>query len=408
MERQTAVLVGVITDKSSTDASLKELEALADTAGADTVAVLVQNRPNIDPATFIGPGKLEELAELCRAQEVDMAIFDEELSGSQVRNIEQAIGVTVIDRSRLILDIFAQRATSREGQCQVELAQLQYLLPRLSGIGADLSRQGGGIGTRGPGETKLESDRRHIHKRISHLKSDLREIEQHRRRTRQKRQKERIPQIALVGYTNAGKSTLLNLLTDAGTVAENKLFATLDPLVRRMKLADELDVVITDTVGFIRKLPHHLVEAFRSTLEESIYADLIVQVVDCSDDEYLTHMQVTETLLKSLGITNKPILTVFNKADIAEHPPADGFAISAKTGDGVEALVQEMKRLLTPKQREITVLIPYTDGHAVSYAHQACRVLEEQHTAEGTQLRVVADAEALTVLLPYTGGQDGI
>lgn len=260
---------------------MEELEALAATAGAQTIAVVVQNRQAIDPATFVGQGKLEEIRELCDAEKPDLLIFDDELSGSQVRNIEQAVDVRVVDRSRLILDIFAQRATSREGKCQVELAQLQYMLPRLSGIGADLSRLGGGIGTRGPGETKLETDRRHIRTRISHLRSELREIEQHRGVTRQRRVREQIPVIALVGYTNAGKSTLLNALTGAGTLAEDKLFATLDPLVRRCTIEDELEVLFIDTVGFIRKLPHHLVEAFRSTLEESVYADLILHVVGC-------------------------------------------------------------------------------------------------------------------------------
>lgn len=406
---QTAVLVGVTTGareylEESTPASMEELEALAATAGAQTIAVVVQNRQAIDPATFVGQGKLEEIKELCDAEKPDLLIFDDELSGSQVRNIEQAVGVRVVDRSRLILDIFAQRATSREGKCQVELAQLQYMLPRLSGIGADLSRLGAGIGTRGPGETKLETDRRHIRTRISHLRSELREIEQHRGVTRQRRVREQIPVIALVGYTNAGKSTLLNALTGAGTLAEDKLFATLDPLVRRCTIEDELEVLFIDTVGFIRKLPHHLVEAFRSTLEESVYADLILHVVDVSNPEYLSQMEVVERLLREIGAAEKPVVTVYNKTDLAtgDLPGGpDSIRISARDGHGIPELLSKLRTALEPKKREAEAFIPYADGAAVSFAHEMCKILSEEHEAEGTRIRLVADAGALDRLQEY-------
>ncbi|MBE7042698.1 MAG: GTPase HflX, partial [Ruminococcaceae bacterium] len=322
-KRVTAILVGLNTGgrdllEESTTQSMEELEALADAAEVDTVAIVMQNRQTIEAATYIGPGKLQEVCELCQNLQPDFLLFDDELSGSQVRNIEQASGVTVLDRSRLILDIFANRATTREGKCQVELAQLQYLLPRLSGVGASMSRQGAGIGTRGPGETRLETDKRHIRTRISKLKEELKEIEQHRRTTRSKRLKEGIPQVALVGYTNAGKSTLLNCLTDAGTFAKDQLFATLDPLVKRMELSEDFPIVVTDTVGFVRKLPHHLVEAFRSTLEESIYADVVLHVVDVSNPEYPTQMKVAQKLLTSLGVKEDVIITVFNQIDKAK------------------------------------------------------------------------------------------
>ena len=278
---ERAILVGVNTNdkdilKNSTESTIAELAELAETAGAETAAWVLQNKSEIDVATYVGQGKLEEIKELIDANEpIDLLIFDDDLSPSQVRNIEEETDVTVIDRSRLILDIFAQHANSSAGKCQVELAQLKYMLPRLSGLGKSLSRLGGGIGTRGPGETKLESDRRHIQTRISKLQRDLKEIAKHNDTVRKAREKSNIPKIALVGYTNVGKSTLLNLLTDAGTLAENKLFATLDPLVRQCDLGDNTEVLFIDTVGFIRKLPHHLVEAFKSTLEEVTYLSLI-------------------------------------------------------------------------------------------------------------------------------------
>lgn len=408
-KRLTAILVGLNTGgrdllEESTPQSMKELEALADAAEVDTVAVVTQNRQAVEAATYIGPGKLQEVCDLCQSLEPDYLLFDDELSGSQVRNIEQASGVTVIDRSRLILDIFANRATTREGKCQVELAQLQYLLPRLSGVGASMSRQGAGIGTRGPGETRLETDKRHIRTRISKLKDELKEIEQHRQTTRSKRLKEGIPQVALVGYTNAGKSTLLNCLTDAGTFAKDQLFATLDPLVKRMELAEDFPIVVTDTVGFVRKLPHHLVEAFRSTLEESIYADVVLHVVDVSNPEYGVQMEVAQKLLDSLGVKEEVIITVFNQIDKAESElpnlPNSVF-LSAKTGEGVEELLETLRKRLVPVRRSVTVCIPYTEGKLAAMLHEKTKVEQEEFTEKGQVMTVVADGELMQMLTPY-------
>ncbi len=405
---QKAILVGINTGsrgilEESSEETLSELEALAETAGAQTVAKVMQNRQLIEPATLIGKGKLEEVRELCESLEPDLVIFDDELSGSQVRNIEEATGVTVLDRSRLILDIFAQRATSGEGKCQVELAQLKYMLPRLSGIGISLSRQGGGIGSRGPGETKLETDKRHIQTKINRLQSELKEIERQRGVMRNQRIKTGIPSIAVVGYTNAGKSTLINAVTDAGTVAQDKLFCTLDPLTRKLKIEDELDVVITDTVGFIRKLPHHLVEAFKSTLEESVYADLILHVVDASSSEYETQMLVVDTLLAQLGVTDKPVIVALNKADKCDILPgvAGGIPISAKTGEGIENLLHEIKLALLPPRRRVEVVIPYTDGAVTSFIHEKCIIHEQEHTAEGCVMTVTVDEEFYSKLEGY-------
>ncbi len=408
-KRKTAVLVGLCTGgrdalEESNDQSMEELEALAAAADLDTLAVVVQNRPVIEAATYIGPGKLEEVCTLCESLQPDFLLFDDELSGSQVRNIEQAAGVTVIDRSRLILDIFAQRATSREGKCQVELAQLQYLLPRLSGVGASMSRQGAGIGTRGPGETRLETDRRHIRSRISKLKEELKEIEQHRQTIRSRRMKEQIPQVALVGYTNAGKSTLLNALTGAGAYAKDQLFATLDPLVKRMELAEDFPIVVTDTVGFVRKLPHHLVEAFRSTLEESVYADVVLHVVDASNPEYPVQMEVANRLLRQLGIREEDVITVYNQMDRANEEIRGGensVCISAKTGEGIPILLELLKKRLVPARRTVTVCIPYAQSKLCALLHEKTKVEHESFTEDGQVMTVVADQELMETLAPY-------
>ncbi len=405
---QKAILVGINTGtrgilEDSSEETMNELSALAETAGAQTVSVVIQNRQLAEPATLIGKGKLEEVCELCRIHEPDYVIFDDELSGSQVRNLEEATGTTVIDRSRLILDIFAKRATTGEGKCQVELAQLKYMLPRLSGIGASLSRQGGGIGSRGPGETKLEADRRHIGARISKLRADLKEIEKHRGVMRSQRLKSGVKSVAIVGYTNAGKSTLINTLTNAGAVSEDKLFCTLDPLTKKLRIEDELDVVLTDTVGFIRKLPHHLVEAFKSTLEESVYADLILHVVDASSPEFEAHMMVVNNLLAELGAGEKPVIIVLNKADKAEFIPniSNSVVISAKTGEGTNELLHLIKTTLEPPKRKVRLLIPYTDGAVVSFVYENCKIESENHTENGCELTATVENEHFSKVERY-------
>jgi len=403
---QKAVLVGVFCNNAegSTDESMDELEILAQSAGTEVVGVCVQNRESVNNATYVGSGKLAEIKDLCQAESPDTVIFDDELSGSQVRNIEKILDVRVIDRSRLILDIFAQRAVSAEGKCQVELAQLKYMLPRLSGIGTSMSRLGGGIGTRGPGETKLETDRRHIKERIHRLQGELKQIEKHRALVRKKRERNDIACVAIVGYTNAGKSTLLNCLTHAGAYEADKLFATLDPLTRVLELDENFNVLITDTVGFIRKLPHHLIEAFRSTLEESVFADLILHVADVTSRELDTHTTVVEKLLDELGAADKPIITVYNKIDgfAGELPVTpDSVCVSAKTGDGIGNLLDMMKTRLQPKQREITILIPYDKSGELAYVYSKCKPLASEHTPDGTKLRVIAELDAIKKLSEF-------
>ena len=314
---EKAVLICADTGEYDAESSLVELSELAKTAGAEVVCEIVQKREAPDGATYIGSGKLKELCDFCRSNEVDVIIADGELSPSQQRNIENETDVRVIDRTTLILDIFAMRALSGEGKLQVELAQLKYLLPRLGGKGVSMSRLGGGIGTRGPGETKLETDRRHIRRRISSLEAELKELEARRARYRERRKKDGAVTVALVGYTNAGKSTLMNALTNAGVLAENKLFATLDPTARALTLPDGRTVILIDTVGFIRRLPHKLVEAFKSTLDEAVDADVIIDVCDASSPECSEHFKVTEALLEELGCTGKPIITALNKCDVS-------------------------------------------------------------------------------------------
>ena len=305
-----ALLVSVDTGEYDAQASLDELFELVKSAGADPVLSVTQNLQKIEKGTFVGTGKLAEIAEICESQEIDLLVFDSELSPTQIKNIEAETDVRVIDRTTLILDIFAQRARSKEGKLQVELAQLKYMLPRLTGKGIAMSRLGGGIGTRGPGETKLETDRRHIRRRIESLKEELSDLEKHRQMLRSRRKKDGVITCAIVGYTNAGKSTLMNCLTDAGVLAQDKLFATLDPTSRALKLPSGVTVMMIDTVGLVRRLPHHLVEAFRSTLEEAAQSDIILNVCDASSDEARTHMQVTTDLLESLGCGDTPIITV--------------------------------------------------------------------------------------------------
>jgi len=397
---EKAVLVGVHTGSldqlnDTTDESMKELALLARTAGAFLVGEVVQNKQHAESATYVGEGKLIEIKQLCDNLEADIVIFDDELSGSQVRNIEEVLGITVIDRSRLILDIFARHATSRAGKCQVELAQLSYMLPRLIGLGKSLSRLGGGIGTRGPGETKLETDRRHVRRRISALKNELKDIKNHRDNIRKKRQKDGIPVVALVGYTNAGKSSLMNALTNAGTLVEDKLFATLDPLVRHLKVSDTLEILLVDTVGFIRKLPHHLVDAFQSTLEETVYANLILNVIDSSSDEIVSQMTVVTKLLNELGATEQPIINVFNKMDnesAVYMATAASVAISAKTGEGINALLEVIEQSLPVAKRKVILHIPYEDARVVSELHKYGEILKHDYEDDKIIVQAVVDA----------------
>ena len=382
----------------STDSeeSLDELASLAETAGAMVITRVLQNRQRPDPATFIGSGKAEELALACQTLEIDLAILDDELTGAQQRNLENLLGVRVIDRTALILDIFAQRAQSAEGKLQVELAQMKYRLPRLTGLGTVLSRLGGGIGTRGPGETRLEVDRRRIRRRIDDLEHQLQEIKKQRDLRRARREKTGQITVALVGYTNAGKSTLLNALSGADVLVEDKLFATLDPVMRRVTLPENRECLVVDTVGFIRKLPHQLVQAFRSTLEEALYADLLVVVSDLSSPQYAQQRATVFQVLNDLGAADRPILEALNKADEAHVSgmiePADAILISAKKGDGLDALRAEISRRIAALRHRAELTVPYARGNVLSLIHEKGQVVSEEYTAEGTQVVALLDA----------------
>ncbi len=393
---EIAVLVGVDTgrgDDRATPETMNELAELAHTAGAQVRGRVIQNRQAPDVATYIGEGKLKELAELCRMQEANLIIFDHELSGSQQRNIEQEAQIRVIDRTMLILDIFARRAASNEGKLQVELAQMKYMLPRLVGMGLSLSRQGAGIGTRGPGETKLETDRRHIRRKISALEKELFEVAQRREYIRNRRTKDNVQTVAIVGYTNAGKSTLLNTLASENIYVEDKLFATLDTTARGVALPDGREAVFVDTVGFIRKLPHHLVQAFKSTLEEAAYASLILNVIDVTSDEYHEHVKVTEEILHSLGCSGIPILKVYNKCDMSPDLSglSDGVCISAASGMGIDTLLEEVASHLAPLYERMKLLIPYPNASLASALHEEGILIHEEYLPEG--ILVQADVE---------------
>lgn len=390
--------------------SLNELNELALTAGVEVAGKMLQKRPGIDPATYIGRGKLDELREMCETLKADLVIFDDELTGAQIRNIENKIGTRVIDRTMLILDIFAKRARSREGKLQVELAQLKYRLPRLTGLGTELSRLGGGVGTRGPGETKLEADRRHIRRRINYLENELKTVDKQRSLIRKGREKNKLPVVALVGYTNAGKSTLLNYLCKADIYADNRLFATLDPTTRKITLGDdERTILLVDTVGFIRKLPHELINAFKSTLDEVVYADALVQVVDASDPEYEKHLEVTEILLKSLGALDKPLITVFNKIDLVDYEnwirPWNNrgkmVATSAVTGFGIDTLTREIVELVKLDVLAADLLIPYEKGNIAAYVHKHGSVLSEEYTEKGIHIKAEIDKSKAATLKDY-------
>ena len=382
----------------STDSedSLEELASLTETAGAIVITRVLQNRLKPDPATFIGSGKAEELSLVCQAMEIDLAIVDDELTGAQQRNLENILGVRVIDRTALILDIFAQRAQTAEGKLQVELAQMKYRLPRLTGMGTVLSRLGGGIGTRGPGETQLEVDRRRIRKRIDDLTAQMKEIKRQRDMRRARRDKQEQLTVALVGYTNAGKSTLLNALSGADVLVEDKLFATLDPVMRNVELPENRSCLLVDTVGFIRKLPHQLVEAFHSTLEEALYADLLVVVSDVSNPQYREQRDTVFHVLNELGAGDKPVLEALNKADRAkigdQVEPADAILISAKQGRGLDRLKEEISRRIAAMRHRVELLIPYDKGNVLSLIHNKGQVMNEDYLAEGTKVDCLLDA----------------
>ena len=393
---ERALLVSVDTGEFDAEISIDELEELAHTAGAEVVGKIIQKRQHIEAATFVGYGKLAEIIAYCNNMNVDLLIFDSELTPSQQRNLEKLTNVRVIDRTMLILDIFAARARSSEGKLQVELAQLKYSLPRLSGQGLALSRLGGGIGTRGPGETKLESDRRHIRRRIQKLEEELTAIKKRRTLQRKRRKKDGVTSIAIVGYTNAGKSTLMNTLTDAGVLAENKLFATLDPTARALILPDGRNVMLIDTVGLIRRLPHKLVEAFKSTLEAATEATLILNVCDASDEHCSEHLEVTKALLQELGCENTPLISVINKCDLVgniyEMPTfGNTVLISALEGKGIDALMNAIMKALPQTRREVRFLIPYQNGADAAEVREDSVVLEEEYREDGVYLRVVAD-----------------
>lgn len=403
---ERALLVSLDTGEYDAQASLDELYELVRSAGADPVLSVMQKRPAPDTAFCVGTGMAEEIAETCRVQEIDLLVFDRELTPTQIRNIEEKTGVHTVDRTMLILDIFAQRARSSEGKLQVELAQLKYMLPRLTGKGVELSRLGGGVGTRGPGETKLESDRRHIRRRISALREQLEQVEKRREQVRRRREKDGVITVALVGYTNAGKSTLMNLLTQAGVLAEDRLFATLDPTARALKLPGGKTVMLIDTVGLVRRLPHHLVQAFRSTLEQAAEADIILNVCDASSPEARVHLDVTETLLAELGCGDRPVIPVMNKCDLVPalmDMPVAGNAvrISALHGKGIDSLLAAIEEALPVKMQMAELLLPFEQAGLAARIRREGEILEEEYVPEGLQLRASIPPELLSLIAPY-------
>lgn len=398
--QERAVLVGLNADcftaeQTATEESIEELEALLETAGGFCTGKVLQNRHTPDSHSFIGEGKAQEVRMLVEATGSTMVIFDNELSPGNIRALEEIIGVTVLDRSALIMDIFAQRAKTREGRLQVELAQYKYLLPRLSGMGASLSRQGGGIGTRGPGETKLESDRRHIRERITRLEEELEQVRQVRSVQRERRMKNSVPVVAIVGYTNAGKSTLLNHLTGAGIPANNRLFDTLDTTSRALTVSDNLDIILSDTVGFIAKLPHHLVNAFHATLEELEYADLLLHVIDSADPHRDDHIAVVDKLIGKLAKPETPVLYAYNKADLVSLEDIlvgeNIIPISAKAGAGMDALLAAIEKALAGARHHVVLCLPYSMGGQVETLHDNAQVISVDYTAEGICIEAVLD-----------------
>lgn len=392
------MLCAVDVGEYDVERSLDELEELASTAGAETAVRIVQKRPSFEPGTCIGSGRLEEMAEICERDDIDQIIFDHELTATQIRNIEDVCKVHTIDRTMLILDIFAQRATTREGRLQVEIAQHRYRLPRLAGMGVKLSRLGAGIGTRGPGESKLETDKRHIRTRIAALSAELKEIEKRHTHQRARRKKDGVLVCAIVGYTNVGKSTLLNTLTEAGVLAENKLFATLETTSRAIELSDGRSVMLVDTVGLIRRLPHHLVEAFKSTLEEAANADVILHICDASADDCKEQAKVTLELLGELGCEGIPVVTVLNKCDKVPYIDDIGneegvVKISAKTGEGIDRLLDAVAKALPQSAVRTKLLIPFSEGGLLNEIRIDGKIFSEEYTADGILCDALVDVK---------------
>ncbi|MBE6532480.1 MAG: GTPase HflX [Ruminococcaceae bacterium] len=414
--KSQAIIVGIAergSDVPECERSLDELERLLDTAGGEAFARVIQVKESFDPRTCIGSGKVAEISELCRDNEIELVIFDFELTPAQIRNLEGDIGgdVHVIDRSMLILDIFALHATSGEGKLQVELAQLRYSAPRLMGRGTELSRLGGGIGTRGPGETKLESDRRHMKEKVITLERRLAEMEHNRAVMRAQRDRSGLPKIALVGYTNAGKSTLLNALTGAGVLSEDKLFATLDPTTRKLLLPCGESVLLTDTVGFIRKLPHHLVKAFKSTLDEVAYADILLIVSDINDPEVKEHIDVTKGVIDELGASDKPVIYVYNKCDMLSEPLSaddseDSVIVSGITGHGIDVLLEKIEETIHKFKKKYTLLIPYSKQSVVSALYNGYTVEKVEYIDDGILAEVILDERGKGVYGQYISVQN--
>lgn len=412
-DREKALLIAVDTGDYDSETSMAELAELAKTAGASVIGEMIQKRDSVEAASYVGKGRLEEICEFCSSNDIDLIIADGELSPVQVRNIEDKTDTRVVDRTTLILDIFAGRARSKEGKLQVELAQLKYSLPRLTGKGTSLSRLGGGIGTRGPGETKLEADKRHIRRKIQYIKDELNEVEKRRAMQHQRRKKNGVLVCAIVGYTNAGKSTLMNTLTNAGVLEENKLFATLDPTARKLYLPNGEQIMIVDTVGFISRLPHQLVDAFRSTLEEATYADVILNVCDASSEECHNHLKTTNEILKSLfkdEIISAPIINVFNKCDITSEPEDKLYfyggdnpcvKISAKTGLGIDELLCAVQDALPKTRKRVKLLLPFDKVGIAGRLRQEGVIHIEQYTQYGLELDVTADISFLDTIKEY-------
>lgn len=401
-EEDRVILVGVCTsDNDNTERSLDELQELVKTAGGITVCRMIQNRENVQPGTYIGKGKIEELKELIYEYDANGVVCDDELSPAQIANLEDALDAKVMDRTLVILDIFASRATTSEGKIQVELAQLKYRATRLVGLRSSLSRLGGGIGTRGPGEKKLEMDRRLVHERIGLLKKELEDIEKHRELSRAQRKKKMIPVVAIVGYTNAGKSTLLNHMTNAGVLEEDKLFATLDPTTRNLELDSGQQVLFTDTVGFINKLPHHLIEAFKSTLEEAKYADIILHVVDASNPDMDSQMHVVYETLENLGVKDKPVVTLFNKCDktdgfeqtLRDFKAEKTISISAKTGHNLEMIKDAVEEILRSRKIYLEKCYNYTEAGKIGLIRKYGQLISEEYTENGIDVKAYVPLE---------------